>query len=101
VPEPGAAVALGNERLARAEPRVEGGAFAVVYDGRGEVAARIVLPAGTRPWAVSRDPAELLVLGPGDEPALCVTGQAPRVPTRLDPTAALASPTDGTYTCER
>jgi hypothetical protein len=101
VPEPGAAVWFGPERLARGEVRVGGGAGVVVYDPRGAVAARLVLPAGTRPLAVSRDASELLVLGPGDEPGLCMAGLPPRIPPRLEPGGVLAHPTTGAGRCGR
>lgn len=101
VPEPGAAVGFGNERLVREEPRAGGRPLAVVYDAKGEVRARLGLPAGHRPFAVSRDPGELLVLGPGGEPALCVVDQPPRLPARIDPGAALTDPGTGSTTCGR
>ncbi|MBN1774053.1 MAG: hypothetical protein JXB32_22530 [Deltaproteobacteria bacterium] len=101
VPAPGEAIRFGNERLVREEPRAGGGLLAVVYDVRGRVTARLALPSGTRPLAVSRAPDELLVLGPDGEPGLCIADQPPRLPTRLDPRGVLASPTTGSGSCGR
>ncbi|MBI5488085.1 MAG: hypothetical protein HY905_12195 [Deltaproteobacteria bacterium] len=73
----------------------------LAYDGKGRVDARLQLPAGVAPLAVSRNGRTVLFVEPTGAIGSCGVDAPVRLPLTVDAGAALASPGTGASTCGR